>query len=82
MIIVNYVKRVETLREIKKFIGKYTRPLIFCGICTQDGLKNIDDILKVILLSSLTPISERIDFEFIEKYKSFSILIYLVDRVI
>ncbi|XP_038223229.1 uncharacterized protein LOC119840613 [Zerene cesonia] len=46
MIIVNYVRKAETLTEIKKYMGKMLRPLIFGGVCTQEGLENIDDIIK------------------------------------
>lgn len=48
MIIINYVRQVETIRKIKHYMGKKVkRPLIICGISTGEGLQNIDDIIKV-----------------------------------
>lgn len=48
MIIINYVRHIETLKKIKQYIGnKVKRPIIISGICTEEGLQNIDDIMRV-----------------------------------
>jgi hypothetical protein len=48
MMVINYVRQAETLKEIKKFIGnKVKRPFLISGICTQQALDNIDEIAKV-----------------------------------
>ncbi|XP_050667605.1 pyruvate kinase-like isoform X2 [Leptidea sinapis] len=47
MIVVNYVRNAETIKEIKKHIGnKIAKPLIFCGLCTGEDLENADEIIK------------------------------------
>ncbi|VVD01349.1 unnamed protein product [Leptidea sinapis] len=47
MIVVNYVRNAETIKEIKKHIGnKIAKPLIFCGLCTGKDLENADEIIK------------------------------------
>ncbi|CAH0407390.1 unnamed protein product [Chilo suppressalis] len=55
MLIINYVRHAETLKQIKKFIGPVVkRPFLISGICTQQGLDNIDEIAEesdAILLS-------------------------------
>lgn len=39
---------MESVRKVKKFIGNQVkRPLILTGLCTPEGLKNIDELLKV-----------------------------------
>lgn len=51
MIIINYVRNCETIRKVKHYLKQKLKdtsmPIILCGICTQMGLDNIDDILKV-----------------------------------
>ncbi|KAL4706456.1 hypothetical protein ACJJTC_003028 [Scirpophaga incertulas] len=47
ILIVYYVRQVQTLKTIKKFIGnKVKRPFLISGISTQQGLNNIDEIAK------------------------------------
>ncbi|XP_030028776.1 pyruvate kinase [Manduca sexta] len=46
MIIINYVQKVETLKKIKQYIGtRVKRPLLIAGLCTAEGLENIDDLI-------------------------------------
>lgn len=49
VVIVNYVRQADSIKEIKKFIKskKVKRPVILSGICTEECLENIDDIIKV-----------------------------------
>ncbi|KAJ8727533.1 hypothetical protein PYW07_001652 [Mythimna separata] len=48
MVIINYVRRIDTILNIKKFlgIGAVKRPLLIAGISTQEGLMNIDDLIR------------------------------------
>lgn len=48
-IIINYVRHPDTIKKIKHLVRalKIKRPFILCGICTEEGLVNIDEILKV-----------------------------------
>ncbi|OWR53071.1 putative pyruvate kinase [Danaus plexippus plexippus] len=48
VVIVNYVRQADSIKEIKKFIKskKVKRPVILSGICTEECLENIDDIIK------------------------------------
>nr|XP_026496956.1 pyruvate kinase-like [Vanessa tameamea] len=47
-IIINYVRHPNTILRIKQFVKsmKIKRPFLLCGICTEEGLENIDDIIK------------------------------------
>ncbi|XP_045447153.1 pyruvate kinase-like [Melitaea cinxia] len=47
-IIINYVRHPDTIKKIKHLVRalKIKRPFILCGICTEEGLVNIDEILK------------------------------------
>nr|XP_021208975.2 pyruvate kinase isoform X3 [Bombyx mori] len=47
MIIVNYSRHADSIKKIKEFIGcKIKKPIIIAGICTREGLENIDGLIR------------------------------------
>ncbi|XP_075971967.1 pyruvate kinase-like [Anticarsia gemmatalis] len=47
MLVVNYARHVDTIKKIKKYIGRNVkRPFIVCGISTLEGLVNIEEMIK------------------------------------
>lgn len=48
MLIINYVRHIDTLKRIKQYLGqKLRRPMIITGVCTQEGLNSVDDFIRV-----------------------------------
>lgn len=49
MIILQYARHPDTIRRLKKFMGaSLKKTFLVCGICTNEGLRNLDDIIKVL----------------------------------
>ncbi|CAH0605873.1 unnamed protein product [Chrysodeixis includens] len=47
MLIINYARHADTLKKIKQYLGsKVKRPILVAGISTEEGLDNIDGIVK------------------------------------
>ncbi|KAJ0178691.1 hypothetical protein K1T71_005466 [Dendrolimus kikuchii] len=47
MIIINYARNKTTIQKAKHYVGRRTkRPLFICGVCTPEGLSNIDDLIR------------------------------------
>ncbi|CAB3257828.1 unnamed protein product [Arctia plantaginis] len=47
MIIIQYARHPDTVKRLKKFLGAaLKRTCLVCGICTNEGLRNVDDIIK------------------------------------
>ncbi|XP_026737558.1 pyruvate kinase-like [Trichoplusia ni] len=55
MIIINYARHVDTVKKIKRYLGsKVKRPIIVAGLCSEQGIDNVDSIIReadAILLS-------------------------------
>lgn len=47
IITINSVRRPSAIHKIKKLLGDGPHPLIVSTICEQEGLDNIDEIIKV-----------------------------------
>lgn len=48
-LLISYTRHPDTIRMIKKYVTSKNarRPLILSGISCEEGLENIDDIIKV-----------------------------------